>query len=452
MGNLFLAEVLTAFPNFEHAIELSNLKITNTDNLPSWFEVSELASASIACAGLMACLNGDDPTLSITVDQRLASFWFNMTLQPIEWELPPAWDPIAGDYRTSDGWIRLHTNAPHHRLAALSVLGDYQDRETLAPVISGWKKDELETAVVAAGGCAAVMRSLEEWETHGQGKAVASEPLIDWQCNNQDEKFIVSVRGSRPLSGIKVLDLTRVLAGPVATRFLSGYGADVLRIDPLDWEEPGVIPEVTLGKRCAGLDLKSNEGRDEFSELLKDADILVHGYRPDALGNLGFGRNVMNELNPALIDISLCAYGWTGPWAKRRGFDSLMQMSSGVADYGMKMSSAEKPMPLPVQALDHATGYFMAAAALYALHRKRTMGEVMSARLSLARTAHLLVQHKRSTLHTNVCELGQGDFSDAVERTDWGDARRVRWPLELSKYSVHWPHLAGPLRTCKPHW
>ncbi len=452
MKNMFMLEVLSAFPGIENEIDLSRLNIANGEHLASWFEVSQLASASIASAGLMADLNMGAPSSRIEIDQRLASFWFNMTLQPIDWEIPPPWDPIAGDYQTSDGWIRLHTNAPHHRIAALSILGDYTDRDALTPAVARWKKDELETAIVDAGGCAAVMKSIEEWQAHDQEKAVAQEPLVDWEVVSGDEAFREENNGPKPMSGVKVLDLTRVLAGPVATRFLAAYGADVLRIDPLDWDEPSVAPEVTLGKRCAGLDLKSNEGRSIFSELVKDADVLVHGYRPDALANMGFDRETLYELNPALIDISLCAYGWSGPLAKRRGFDSLVQMSCGIADYGMKMSDAEKPVPLPVQALDHATGYFMAAAALYALHRKCLHGEVLSARLSLARTAHLLMQSKRDSLDLPGCKLELRDIDDMIEKTGWGDARRVRWPLELDRCEVRWPVEAGPLKTANPAW
>lgn len=160
----------------------------------------------------------------------------------------------------------------------------------------------------------------------------------------------------RPLAGIKVLDFTRVLAGPVATRFLAGLGADVLRIDPPEWDEPGVVPDVILGKRCARLDLHTAEDRRVFEALLARADIVVHGYRPGAMARLGYDEGERRTINPGLVDVSLCAYGWTGPWAGRRGFDSLVQMSIGIAEAGMRWQQAERPVPLPVQALDHATG------------------------------------------------------------------------------------------------
>ncbi|MBX9720412.1 MAG: CoA transferase, partial [Candidatus Obscuribacterales bacterium] len=269
--------------------------------------------------------------------------------------MPAPWDPIAGDYRSNDGWIRLHTNAPHHRKAAEKILGAHDDRSNMARAVSGWSAQELETAIVDAGGCAAEMRSGSAWIEHPQGIAVASEPLVQFKTTETKTEWSWTPTPSRPLAGLRVLDLTRVLAGPVATRFLAGYGANVLRIDPPTWEEPGVVPEVTLGKKCARLDLRNQNDRKCFEELLSQTDILIHGYRPGALDALGYGSAERRALSPGLIDVSLSAYGGSGPWAARRGFDSLVQMSTGIAEAGMNWRKTDKPIPLPVQALDHAT-------------------------------------------------------------------------------------------------
>jgi crotonobetainyl-CoA:carnitine CoA-transferase CaiB-like acyl-CoA transferase len=303
--------------------------------LLSAFPVTDFASAVIATAGLaisdlLAATWNKRPTL--TIDRRLASLWFGMSIRPIGWKLPPVWDAFAGDYRTRDGWIKLHTNAPHHRAAAMRVIGQYPDRTAIADVVETWIATELETAIVGEGGCAAAMRSAAEWAVHDQGRAVASEPLAHRSMGNSAQFKDWSVTRERPLKGLRVLDLTRVLAGPVATRFLAAFGADVLRIDPLDWDEPALVQEVTLGKRCARLHLHSVEDRKMFEELLSKAHVLVHGYRPTVLDRLGFDAATRCALSPGLIDVSLDAYGWTGPWAARRGFDSLVQMSSGIAD------------------------------------------------------------------------------------------------------------------------
>ncbi|MBL4843121.1 MAG: CoA transferase, partial [Thalassospira sp.] len=269
--NPFIAPIANALDLPGATNALPDIKITGADALPSFFAVTDLATASMGIASAMisryrGLATGDQA--GVIIDQRLASKWFDITIRPIGWELPPVWDAIAGDYKTADGWIRLHTNAPHHRAAALSVLGDYPDRQALAPIVANWKSDDLETAIIAAGGCAATMRSLDDWQSHPQGAAIAAEPLIGWQDHGTFTKSRHVIRPDRPLAGIRVLDLTRVLAGPVAGRFLAAYGADVLRIDPPHWDEGAVIPEITLGKRCAGLDLKRAEDRKTFENLL----------------------------------------------------------------------------------------------------------------------------------------------------------------------------------------
>ena len=214
-----------------------------------------------------------------------------------------------------------------------------------------------------------------------------------------------------------------MLAGPVATRFLAGYGAEVLRIDPPGWDEPGVVPEVSIGKRCARLDLRLAGDQETFRALLSKADVFLHGYRPGALDGLGLDTATRRGLSPGLIDVCLDAYGWTGPWAMRRGFDSLVQMSAGIADAGMRRRGSEKPAPLPVQALDHATGYLMAAAAVGGVARRLIQGNGTEARLSLARTAKLLADHPLEHDERQLAAETEADRSPAIETTEWGSAR-----------------------------
>jgi crotonobetainyl-CoA:carnitine CoA-transferase CaiB-like acyl-CoA transferase len=303
------------------------------------------------------------------------------------------------------------------------------------------------------------MRSGVAWLAHPQGSAVAAEPLIAFSTTSAVSPSSWRPRAARPLAGLKVLDLTRILAGPVATRFLAGYGADVLRIDPPGWDETGVIPEVALGKRCARLDLEAAPDRAVFEGLLAQADVLVHGYRPAALEQLGYGEAMRRQLNPDLIDVSLNAYGWSGPWRERRGFDSLVQMSSGIAERGMRWKNAGRPFPLPVQALDHATGYLMAAAAVRGLLFRLTENRVAQARLSLARTARLLVDtmpygnNDGNNVGTAVLAAGnEADLSPLLEQTDWGPARRYLAPVEIAGAAMAWDHPARALGWSAPRW
>ena len=445
----------------------SRVRLTGTGSLPSAFDVTGLAVASMAAAGTAVaqlCGRLGNLTPAVAVDRALASAWFGLSFRPDGWELPPVWDSIAGDYPTADGWIRLHTNAPHHRAAALAVLGlpAGAEREHVARAVASRSGGELEDAIVAANGCAAFMHSRQQWLAHPQGAALAAEPLVHWGPERRVPPFgrhdagtrhrgpgPSAGRGSgddgsgnggslhdgpgrvgprraatpaRPLAGVRVLDLTRVIAGPVATRFLALYGADVLRIDPPDWNEPGLEPEMTLGKHCARLDVKSPSGLAHLEELLAGADIFIHGYRPDALDRLGLSDAVLAERHPAMVNVALDAYGWSGPWAQRRGFDSLVQMSCGIAHAGMEHFGRDRPFPLPVQALDHGTGYLTAAAAIDAW-RERLDGRVRNARLSLARTA---VELMRTGPSLDVSDLPAAEsFAWEAESTGWGPGQRL---------------------------
>ena len=428
---------------------------TGPGGLKSVFAVTDLASAAVATAALSVAeliRSAHGQSILIGVDRRLSSMWFGLSIRPLGWSLPALWDPIAGDYRARDGWIRLHTNAPHHRAAAERVLGAQGGKEAVARAVASWSKTELESAVVEEGGCAAEMRSIDEWAQHPQGLAIANEPLIHVVPTTPGPTPRWTVPANRPLEGLRVLDLTRVLAGPVASRFLAGYGADVLRIDPPGWDEPGVVPEVTLGKRCARLDLRNAADQVVFEALLSTADVLLHGYRPSALGALGFGAAQRRKLSPGLIDVCLDAYGWLGPWAMRRGFDSLVQMSTGIADCGMRRLQAEKPTPLPVQALDHATGYLMAAAAIRGITGRLRRGGGCEVRFSLARTAKLLIDHGSNHQDPPLLAETQADHSPAIEATDWGQAQRLAPPALVSGAPIGWYHPARNLGSAVPRW
>lgn len=417
-----------------------SVRFTGAGGLTSVFPVSDLAAASVAAAGIAVSdllagrgsTAGQAPLPEVTVDRRLASLWFGSSLRPVGWEPPPAWDPVAGDYRASDGWLRLHTNVPEHRTAALSVLGVAAERDLVAQAVASWRATELEATVVAAGGCAAVMRTGEEWEAGEAGRSVTASPLIEWRQGSTAVRPLPSFDPARPLAGVRVLDLTRVLAGPVATRFLALLGAEVLRVDPPWWDEPGLVPDVMLGKRSTRLDVREPAGHARLLSLLAEADVLVHGYRPGALDGLGLDSATRARVRPGLVEVGLTAYGSTGPFAERRGFDSLVQMSTGIAEAGMRELGRDQPTPLPVQALDHATGYLMAAAAIRALADRDRTGRGAQAMLSLARTARLLTEAGTRTEHAPLHAETEADLTPDIEHTEWGPARRLAVPLAVS--------------------
>ena len=425
--------------------------------LPSVFAVTELASASVALATLAAAelhaaRCGDAP-LRVSVDRAHAALAFRRELYatPVGWELPPLWDPIAGDYAARDGWIRLHTNYAHHRDAVLRVLGTGASRDEIAAAVAGRDAGALEQEVVDAGGCAAAMRDLDAWRGHAQGIAVAAEPLLAFA--EQPASAPLLPGDQLPLSGVRVLDLTRVIAGPICTGFLAAYGANVLRLDPPGFAEvPALLPETTAGKRRAWLDLRAPAGREQLATLVRAAHVLVAGYRAGALAGHGLDETSLRALNPALVIAELDAYGWSGPWSGRRGFDSLVQMSTGIAARGRAAHGSERPVPLPAQALDHGTGYLLAAGVCRALTRLRD-GRVATVRASLARTAGLLVG-LGDHCDPSTPMPGAAEVEPWLEEvsTAWGPLRRIRLPGAIERIRpVHGPE-PGPLGSARPGW
>ncbi len=424
--------------------------------LPSVFDVTGFATdavvdANVALAGLVAARNGTEPS-AVTVDRRqaCAAFLSEALFRPVGWERPGVWDALSGVYRTRDGWIRLHTNYSSHRAAAVAVLDVGEDRAAVERAVADRAATELESAVVAAGGCAAELRSAAAWATHPQGRATRATPAVSalqvggGGSASRSGPFGDATRG-RPgaaLTGLRVLDLTRVLAGPVCTRFLAAYGADVLRIDlPGFAEVPALVPDVTAGKRCAALDLRTEQGRRRFERLVGQAHVLVHGLRPGVLAGLGFDEETLVSLNPSLVTAQIDAYGWDGPWRRRRGFDSLVQMSCGIAD--ATSPDGDAPGALPCQALDHGTGYLTAAAVLRALTDQLHGHGTSIITASLIGAANLLM--RRPAVGEPEGEPGWSEADLVAADTEWGPALRTPVPGYIAGLTRRFAVAAGSL-------
>ncbi|QXC62875.1 CoA transferase [Aquihabitans sp. G128] len=434
--------------------------------LPSVFDVTGFASAAagaaaLAVAELWAARTGSAlPAVSVDRTAACASFLCEALFEPQGWERPPIWDPLAGDHRSADGWIRLHTNYASHRDAALGALGldpaVEVTREEVAARVALRSGDELEAAVVDEGGCAAVLRDAASWGAHPAGLATASEAPVRLgdpvPITGGTAVDLGTPPGAAPLAGIRVLDLTRVIAGPVATRYLAGYGADVVRIDPPGFAEVGaLLPETTLGKRCAALDLRVLDDRRRFEALVAEAHVVVAGLRPGALAGLGYDSVGLRSLNPALVTVSHDAYGWGGPWSGRRGFDSLVQMSTGIAAAGMVAAGSDRPVPLPAQALDHGVGHLLAAATCRALTRLVRTGATAEVRGSLVGAAnHLLASPVPGGLAAE-----RGPWPDDLlvpVATAWGAADRVPLAGTIAGLVPSFAVPAGPLGVAAPTW
>ena len=428
--------------------------------LPSIYSVDVLATSAVALSLLsiaeLASVRSGRSLPAVKLDRRQAAALFRSEryVQTLGWQLPPLLDELMGDYRTRDGFIRLHTNYAHHRAALLEVLGVPASREQLKEAVSTLDAEVLEDAVVAAGGCAAAMRTPAQWQTHGQGRALTHESVFALQTRPGRLDLPALSAGQRPLAGVRVLDLTRVIAGPIATRLLAAYGAEVLRIDPPGFQEVGaLLTETSVGKRRAFLDLKTSAGRVSFELLLRNAHVLVYGGRHGALDHLGFTHDVLREQNPNLCVVRENAYGFTGPWANRRGFDSLVQMSTGIAQRSMQALQADKPRALPAQALDHATGYFVAAAVCTALTRALREQLVSETHTSLARTATVLMElgDARDPRGPELSQLDIEPFTEHAQ-TGFGEVRRVGAARGIEGITPAWELQAGPLGTDPPAW
>ncbi len=453
-----LSDIWRAAGHPEAALETVDL--TGSEPvLPSSFRVgtaaqTTIAAAALAASGLWRLRTGRSQRVS--VDMRSAAIEFRSERYLRVDGKPPSeyHDPIAGLYRCGDGrWLRLHTNLPHHRDGVLALLGCPHERTAVQRALDGWQAEKFETAAAEAGLVVTACRSFAEWDAHPQGRAIARLPLfsIDQIGDAPAEPLPAA---ERPLAGVKVLDLTRIIAGPVCGRTLAAHGADVLLITAshLPSMQPLVI-DTGRGKLSASIDLRQASGREVLPALLRDADVFVQGYRPGAIAAFGFGPDDVARMRPGIVYVSLCAYGHEGPWASRRGFDSLVQTASGFNAAEAEVFGASEPRPLPAQVLDHATGYLMAFAAISALARRAQRGGSWHVRVSLAQTGLWLRQLGR--LDGLACpDPGFDDVRDRLEETVSGFGRltAVRHAAVMTQTPPHWARPTVPLGTHAPAW
>ncbi len=416
----------------------------NTQQLPSTFHIGQLASASIAAQALAAAeiallRGGQRQTIEINQRHALAMFRSDRYLTINGQAAADPWSKIAGYYQAGDGrWIQLHTNFDHHRDGVLAILQCADDKAQVAHAIRQWKAAELENALAQANMCAAMIRSQDEWRAHSQAQAIAHLPLFEIERIGDGPAMPVNAHQSaastspRPLDGVRVLDLSRVIAAPVGARTLAQHGADVLAISAAHLPNiESLIMDTGRGKRSAELDLRSAQGRQNLQQLVAGADVFLQAYRPGALSLHGFSAEELCQRHPGLIYVSLSAWGHLGPWAKRRGFDSLVQSASGIAHEEGVAAKLAGPGKLPFQALDHTTGYLIAYATMLALARRAREGGSYHIRLSLAQTGQTLQNMGRCGLHEHASELNSAEVAGFLQSSDspWGKMQAIA-PVE----------------------
>ncbi|MGV9991030.1 CoA transferase [Streptomyces sp. NPDC003374] len=420
---------------------LSRLALVEREGaLAARLPVRELARAcvgacALAAAELAAVRAGRSGPPAVRVDDgAVATAFVSERHLLVDGRAPVSFAPLSQFWHTADGWVRTHANYPHHRRRLLAALGlpEQADPDRVGAVLAERSALGVEEAVHAAGGLAFALRTTAEWSAHPQGAAVAAGPLVGRERpDTAGPRVLARLRDTPllPAAGVRVLDLTRVIAGPVATRTLALLGADVLRLDaPHLPELADQHADTGFGKRSATLDLAA--ARAALEELIAAADVVVTGYRPGALDRFGLSPEALTERRPGLVVAQLSAWGTSGPWRGRRGFDSLVQAATGIA---VLEGTPGRPGALPAQALDHGTGHLLAAAVLRALTEQSSEGGSRVVRLSLARTASWLLSAAERT-EPAVTEPGAGRKDGASRRAgpsrEPGPSREAAGPYE----------------------
>jgi crotonobetainyl-CoA:carnitine CoA-transferase CaiB-like acyl-CoA transferase len=433
--------------------------------LPTPFRIGEAGTATLAAVGLAVSdlwelRTGRRQGIAIDTRQATASLRSGSYMILDGVPVSNARNVVMGSYPAKNGrWSYLHCNFPNHRAAALKVLGVPEDREAVRKAVAQWDALELEEAIIAAKGAGGMVRTMEEWAQHPQGAAVAKLPLMEIvRIGDSPPEGLRD--GDRPLSGIRVLDLTRVIAGPACARTLAEHGADVLKITGAHLPSLGRQEYDTgHGKLSAHLDLREAKDTEILRGLVRGADVFSQGYRPGTLGSRGFSPEALAQLRPGIVVVSLSAFSHVGPWASRRGFDTVIQSVSGITSRQGELfpDGAPGPQFYPVSAIDFLTGYLMAFGAMVALARRTREGGSWHVRISLAQVGRWLVE--RGQVPEAELKDVPKEFTPAeLERwsmtsnTPVGRLQHLGPVVRLSETPPRWARPAVPLGYHQPVW
>jgi hypothetical protein len=443
------------------ASALDSLKLSGCDPaLPSSFRIGVAAQGSIAAVGLAAAElhhHAGAPRQRVSVVMRHAATEFRSEhYLTIAGKAPAGFaEPLSGAYRAGDGrFVRLHMNFPHHRENVLKFLACAPTRASIEDALKKWQAVSFETEAYQHGCVVAALRSPDEWAQHPQAGALADIPVVQIEKIGDAPAWPLP-QGAKSLSGLRILDLTRIIAGPVAGRGLAAHGADVMRISApgvpfIDW----LVKDTGRGKLSAYADIATADGRAALARLIGDADIFLQAFRPGALASHGFGAADVAALRPGIVYGSLSAYGDLGPWASRRGFDSLVQAATGFNAAEAEAAGVEAPKELPCQALDHATGYLLAFGAIMARIRQASEGGSWLVRVSLAATGRWIWKLGRVENGFSCHLPARDDLADLLEDapSPFGVMRAVRHAAQLSATPAGWARPSVPLGTHPPVW
>ena len=409
-----------------------------------------IAASAQAAADFWELRTGERQSVAVNCRHAAAAMRSATYLRIDGIEPSSSWDPFSGLYPTGDGrHVFLHCNFPHHREGMLALLGTRANKEEFAAAVAARGGQEFEDAIAAAGLCGALTRTPEEWVAHPHGRALAALPPVSIERIGDGPKSVPR-GGGRPLAGIRVLDLTRVLAGPTCGRTLAEHGADVMRIAaPHLPFAPTLVMDTGHGKLSAFVDLREQRGRAQLRALASEADVFVQGYRPGTLAARGFGPR---DIGPGKIYVSLSAYGHEGPFAPRRGFDSILQNASGMSTV---QGSPEAPCNLPVQPLDYCAGYLAAWGVVTALLRRAEEGGSWHVQLSLAGMAEWIkAKGPVEGWRDAPTDLSPEELAAISMESDTPHGRLTHLaPVAMmSRTPPHWTRPSAPLGSHDPVW
>jgi crotonobetainyl-CoA:carnitine CoA-transferase CaiB-like acyl-CoA transferase len=447
-----------AMPDVSDAV--LGVEVTGSDPvLATTVPIGEAAAAALAAGGAAAVRlhrlrGGEAQSVSVEVEAAAASLLgFLFQSKPGDGEplqLTRLNPPDTNFFQCGDGrWIHLHGGFPHLSEGTRELLDCAGEHEAIASAVGRWNASDLEDALARRRLCGAVLRTADEWTVHPQGAALAALAALEID-RIDDAPAHRWAPGDRPLSDIRVLDLTRVLAGPASGRTLASYGADVLRIAAphLPAIQPFVV-ETGHGKRSAFLDLRDDGQARRLRQLAHDADVFIDGYRNGSLARYGFDAETLAELRPGIVYVSISCYGEVGPWAERAGWEQLAQATSGLAHLH---AGDDPPRLLPAAATDYTTGYLAAWGAMEALHRRATEGGSWRVRVSLCQTAQWLLRlgaRCDPAAHTGLDDI---DGLQVTSETPYGTLRHLAPAVRLSATPPRWEQPTVPLGHDAPMW
>lgn len=439
----------------------AHARITGSEPvLPTRYRVGTAGAAALAATGLAAAelwrlRTGRQQTVEVPMRPATISLRSGRYMRINNNPPGRVWDPLSGFYPTRDGrWAMLHTNFENLRDAAVRVLGTPVDRDAVTKAVGGWDAEALETALHENGACGAFARTHAEWAAQPHAGAIRDLPVVELiRIGDAPPRPLPA--GPRPLSGVRALDLTRVIAGPTCARTLAEHGADVLKITRADLPDSGDLDlETGIGKLSAHLDLRDPAQTETLRGLIRTADVFSQSYRPGALAGRGFSPEAVAALHPGIVCVTLSAWSHAGPWRNRRGYDTIVQTSTGMAH----ASGVDgQPQHLPVSAIDYVSGNLMAFGAMVALTRRATIGGSWLARVSLATTGRWIVDRGTFTpeqLAGLAADLPDAEIAGLCTEVDAPDGRiRYLAPIvRMSETPPRWDRPPVPLGYHRPAW